>query len=295
MAININSAWDAQQFYKEKEEARKHINSAWDAQQYYQTYGGNGHTGNWGSREWSVQQYGNAYVYNPAKHCWSLFALPPFNTSSFKSSKIGAGKGISFKGGGLGAISQAGATNSSKDASTSSKTAAEKEYIDIEFNTLTGDIELIPTKTNLKIKVNNTVNLKGVGKYLSGLYFVSEIKHRIDKDGGYSMTMTLFKNGFGDSLKSSAVLDSGVTSPANDGRADVVDTTENVVTSKIKVGDKVKIVGDNATYANAYDGVKVPNWVKQQVLTVDAISSDGNRARVNPIWSWTYVKYLKLV
>lgn len=295
MAININSAWDAQQFYKEKEEARKHINSAWDAQQYYQTYGGNGHAGNWGSKEWAVQQYGNAYVYNPAKHCWSLTALPPFNTTSFKSSKIGAGKGISFKGGSSGAISQAGATNSSKDASTSSKTAAEKEYIDIEFNTLTGDIELIPTKNNLKIKVNNTVNLKGVGKYLSGLYFVSEIKHRIDKDGGYSMTMTLFKNGFGESLKSSAVLDSGVTSPANDGRADVVDTTENVVTSKIKVGDKVKIVGDNATYANAYDGVKVPNWVKQQVLTVDAISSDGNRARVNPIWSWTYVKYLKLV
>lgn len=295
MAININSAWDAQQFYKEKEEARKHINSAWDAQQYYQTYGGNGHAGNWGSKEWAVQQYGNAYVYNPAKHCWSLTALPPFNTTSFKSSKISSGKGISFKGGSSGAISQAGATNSSKDASTSSKTAAEKEYIDIEFNTLTGDIELIPTKNNLKIKVNNTVNLKGVGKYLSGLYFVSEIKHRIDKDGGYSMTMTLFKNGFGESLKSSAVLDSGATSPANDGRADVVDTTENVVTSKIKVGDKVKIVGDNATYANAYDGVKVPNWVKQQVLTVDAISSDGNRARVNPIWSWTYVKYLKLV
>lgn len=295
MAIIINSAWDAQQFYKEKEEARKHINSAWDAQQYYQTYGGNGHAGNWGSREWSAQKYGNAYVYNPAQRSWSLTALPSFNTTSFKSSKISAGKGISFKGGSSGAISQAGATNSSKDASTSSKTAAEKEYIDIEFNTLTGDIELIPTKNNLKIKVNNTVNLKGVGKYLSGLYFVSEIKHRIDKDGGYSMTMTLFKNGFGESLKSSAVLDSGATSPANDGRADVVDTTENVVTSKIKVGDKVKIVGDNATYANAYDGVKVPNWVKQQVLTVDAISSDGNRARVNPIWSWTYVKYLKLV
>lgn len=295
MAIIINSAWDAQQFYKEKEEARRHINSAWDAQQYYQTYGGNGHAGNWGSKEWAVQKYGNAYVYNPAKRCWSLTALPSFNTTSFKSSKISAGKGISFKGGSSGAISQAGATNSSKDASTSSKTAAEKEYIDIEFNTLTGDIELIPTKNNLKIKVNNTVNLKGVGKYLSGLYFVSEIKHRVDKDGGYSMTMTLFKNGFGDSLKSSAVLDSGATSPANDGRADVVDTTENVVTSKIKVGDKVKIVGDNATYANAYDGVKVPNWVKQQVLTVDAISSDGNRARVNPIWSWTYVKYLKLV
>ena len=132
MAIVINSAWDAQQFYKEKEEARKHINSAWDAQQYYQTYGGNGQAGNWGSREWAVQKYGNAYIYNPAQRKWSLSALPSFNTTSFKSSKISSGKGLSFKGGSSGAISQAGATNSSKDASTSSKTAAEKEYIDID-------------------------------------------------------------------------------------------------------------------------------------------------------------------
>ena len=42
MAIVINSAWDAQQYYKEREEARKHINSASDAQYFYETYGGNG-------------------------------------------------------------------------------------------------------------------------------------------------------------------------------------------------------------------------------------------------------------
>ena len=52
MAIVINSQWDAQQFYKQKEEARRHINSQWDAQQFYETYGGNGHSGNWGSHEW---------------------------------------------------------------------------------------------------------------------------------------------------------------------------------------------------------------------------------------------------
>ena len=69
MGIVINSQWDAQQFYKEKEEARKHINSAWDAQQYYQTYGGNGQSGNWGSKEWYSQKYGNAYVYSPATRC----------------------------------------------------------------------------------------------------------------------------------------------------------------------------------------------------------------------------------
>ena len=295
MGIVINSQWDAQQFYKEKEEARKHINSAWDAQQYYQTYGGNGQSGNWGSKEWYAQKYGNAYVYSPATRCWSLTALPSFNTSSFKTSSISSGSGISFKGGSSGSVSQAGATNTSKDAATSSKTAAEKEYIDIEFNTLTGDIELIPTKNNLKIVVGSTINLNGVGKYLSGLYFVSEIKHRIDKDSGYTMSMTLFKNGFGESLKSSAVIGSSATSPAADGRADTIDTSGNVVNSRIKVGDKVRIVGDDAIYSNAHEGAKVPNWVKEQTLTVDAISEDGGRARLNPIWSWTYVKYLKLV
>ena len=55
------------------------------------------------------------------------------------------------------------------------------------------------------------------------------------------------------------------------------------------------IVGENATYANASDGVKVPGWVKEQVLTIDALSDDGTRARVNPIWSWTYTKFLKKV
>ena len=125
---------------------------------------------------------------------------------------------------------------------------------------------------------------------MSGLYFVSEVKHKIDKDNGYSMTVTLLKNGFGDSLKSAY----SNISPASDSRSDAVDTSNNVVNNKIKVGDKVKIVGD-AIYSNAHEGVKVPNWVKEQVLTVDSISEDGGRARLSPIWSWTYIKYLKLV
>lgn len=288
MAIVINSAWDAQQYYKEREEARKHINSAWDAQVFYETYGGNGKMGNWGSHEWSKRNSGNSYVYSPFTRSWSLTSLSDFNTSSFTSS--GLSSGISFNSGSTGSVSQAGAVNSEKDAASDSKTSAEKEYIDIEFNTLTGDVELIPTKNNLKITSGCTVNFRGLGKYLSGLYFVSEVKHKIDKDNGYSMTVTLLKNGFGDSLKSAY----SNISPASDSRSDAVDTSSNVVNNKIKVGDKVKIVGD-AIYSNAHEGVKVPNWVKEQVLTVDSISEDGGRARLSPIWSWTYIKYLKLV
>ena len=70
--------------------------------------------------------------------------------------------------------------------------------------------------------------------------------------------------------------------------------TQRVKTS-FTVGDKVKIVGDDAVYSNASDGVKVPDWVKEQILTIDALSSDGTRARLNPIWSWTYTKFLQKV
>ena len=106
------------------------------------------------------------------------------------------------------------------------------------------------------------------------------------------MSLVLYKIGFGDNLKSTS--NSVTTTPANNGRPTEVDTTKNVVTTAIKVGSKVKIVGD-AIYSNAHEGVKVPNWVKQEEHTVDALSEDGARARLKEIWSWTYVKYLKLI
>lgn len=298
MAIVINSAWDAKCFYEEKEKARRSINSAWDAQCFYETYGGNGYAGNWGSHEWAANRasLGTTYTYNSALRMWTKQGSMSFNTDSLKlnlsTSKGGfsGGSGLGFSGGSGGAISQAGAVNSEKDAATDSKTGAEKEYIDVEFNTLTGDVELIPTKNNMKLKAGQTVEFRGIGKYLSGLYFIAEIKRKIDKDNGFSMTATLYKNGFGDTLKSTV---SPAKSPAQDNRVEKVDTSKNTVNNKFKVGDKVKIVGDDAVYANAHDGVKVPNWVKQQVLTIDAISEDGARVRLNPIWSWTYTKFLK--
>lgn len=299
MAIVINSQWDAQQFYKEREYARRHINSQWDAQQFYQTYGGNGYAGNWGSREWAANKYGgNSYVYSPATRSWSKTSISSFSTSGFKSSKPSSSSGLGFSSsssglgfskGSTGTVSQAGVV-SPKDASTNTKTGAEKEYIETEFNILQGDITLVPTKNNMKIKAGCTIQLTGVGKYLSGLYFVSEVKKRIDKDSGFTLTATLFKNGFGESLKSSPVVQA--VESDNGDRTERIDKTEQTVNYNFKVGDKVKIVGDNAIYSNAHEGKKVPNWVKNEILTIDAFSEDKNRVRLNPIWSWTYVKFL---
>lgn len=293
MAIVINSQWDSEVFEREKEEARKHINSQWDAKVFYETYGGNNQLGNWGSAQWAAKRnnYGGTYYqYNPSAREWQKFSASTFNTDGFKSAATLEAGDLSFSLDSTGAISQAGVVNGQKDAESDSKTGAEKEFIEIEFNTLTGEISLIPTKENMKIKTNNTIKLNGVGKYLSGLYFVSEVKRTLSNDGGYSLSIAVYKNGFGDSLK-----DTSAPVPTTTGRPTQVDTNPNIVQKNIKVGDRVKIVGDSAVYSNAHEGIKVPDWVKSEILTVDTLSEDGLRARLSPIYSWTYVKFLQLV
>lgn len=289
MAVTINSQWDADVYRAEREKARKHINSAWDAKVFYETYGGNGKLGDWGTPQWAERRsnYGDTYyVYNPSIREWSKFSASSFNTKGFKSSATKKAGDISFDKSSLGSISQVGVVNRQKDAASDSKTGAEKQYIDIEFNTLVGDMTLIPTKENMKIHTNNTIELRGVGKYLSGLFFVSEVKRTLDANSGYTLSIGLYRNGFGDSLKKAQDF--------NSSRPTQVDNSQNIVQGHFKVGDKVRIVGENAVYSNAHEGVKVPNWVKTQILTIDALSEDGQRARLNPIWSWTYIKFLQL-
>lgn len=184
---------------------------------------------------------------------------------------------------------------------TDTKTSAEKEYIDAEMRTLEGEAVIMPSAKALKLKVNSTVRLEGIGKYLSGDYFISGIKRSISKDGGYSQTLTVIKNGFGESLKKVYSNAKGsnyrYSSDSSDPIAVTTDRKETVAKtdSPLKEGDKVMIVGDNAVYSNAHEGVKVPAWVKKKTLTVQKISSDGNRVLLMPIFSWTYVSFVKKV
>lgn len=175
--------------------------------------------------------------------------------------------------------SSSGAPAPNTASKVDSKTEAEKEYIKAEFNTLTGDLNLTSSAKSIRIKVNDTIRIEGLGRYLSGLYFVTSVRRTLNKESGYTHTLSILKNGFGDSMKQPQ--DQEVVEPRQ----------EEVPKSapEISVGDSVKIVREDATYSNSHDGVKIPEWVKSKTLTVQSISSDGTRVLLQPINSWTYI------
>lgn len=100
------------------------------------------------------------------------------------------------------------ASKSSGDNLTSSSTNkdtasgdAEKKYNIIEYNILSGTLTFIVTTETIKLKAGDTVTLNGLGAFLSGDYYVQDVKRVVSKDG-YSHTATLIKTDFGDTLKS---------------------------------------------------------------------------------------------
>ena len=86
---------------------------------------------------------------------------------------------------------------------------ANKEYVEHEFFTLEGDLSLIPDTGTVRIKAGDTVNCFGLGKHLSGAYFVDEVTRTIDNGDGYSHSIMVRKNGFGDGLKGGPKTPSG--------------------------------------------------------------------------------------
>lgn len=230
-------------------------------------------------------------VYNPTTRTWTVdesdkyvkgsYTTDPFTGESiFTPNPDYVGEvdtGVSTRGG---IDDPPKPVSSETDADT--QTEAEKEYIDLEYKTLEGDIVFTASAKSLNLHVTDTLELKGIGKYLSGLYFVSSLTKTIDTSEGLSVSGVLIKTGFGDSLKKSY---------STPDRADQV----QILSAEFKAGDKVKIVGENAVYSNASMNVKVPAWVKQKVLTIVSISADNTRALLSPINSWTFLTYLQKV
>ena len=89
------------------------------------------------------------------------------------------------------------ATNTDSTTATGS---TEQEANTIEINTLQGTLSFIVNDKTIKLKVGDTVNLVGLGKSLSGNYYVKEIKRTINASG-YSHTATVIRTDFGDKLK----------------------------------------------------------------------------------------------
>lgn len=173
-------------------------------------------------------------------------------------------------------------TGEESSSEVDSKTEADKEYIEVEFNTLVGELVVSPSKKTIRIKVNDTVDLVGLGSHLSGKYFVSAVKRTLDKDSGYSQTITVIKNGFDDSLKKKTE-SSTETTPSR--LAQVVKSAP-----KVSVGDSVKIVGTRPIFIT---GDVIPAWVRELNLVVNQISTDGSRVFLMPISAWTYSRYVQ--
>ncbi len=129
----------------------------------------------------------SSYTYNPATGKWSKSS----SNSSGSSNKSSSSKSSSSGSDNL------TSSTSDKDSSTG---AVEKKYNTIEFNTLTGTLNFIVTEETIKLKAGNTVKLQGLGKYLSGNYYVKDITRQISSTG-YSHSATLIKTDFGKSLK----------------------------------------------------------------------------------------------
>lgn len=91
------------------------------------------------------------------------------------------------------------ASSSSKNDSSGQ---VEKKYNYIEVNTLSGTLNFIVNEDTIKLKAGDTVKLNGLGKYLSGNYYVKDITRQISSSG-YSHSATLIKTDVGSSLKTS--------------------------------------------------------------------------------------------
>lgn len=101
-----------------------------------------------------------------------------------------------------------GTLSSTSTDSDSSVGVVEKQYNQIQLNTLSGQLAYIPNEKTIKLKAGDTVLLTGLGKYLSGRYYVKEITRTVNGNG-YSHSATVIRTDFGDKLKLETNKDSG--------------------------------------------------------------------------------------
>lgn len=88
----------------------------------------------------------------------------------------------------------------STDSTSSNPTpdnSASKDLRSIEKDLLRGEASIVP---ETKIKSRGTIELDGLGKYVSGLYYVEQVKRTWGADG-FSQTLELSRNALGQSIK----------------------------------------------------------------------------------------------
>lgn len=113
-----------------------------------------------------------------------------------------ASSSYNYGGQPLGGYTQGGDTYRMGERSEKLFTEAEKELLKQGISTMTGSLTLRPNENNVKIKPGDTVNIFGLGKYLSGMYLVSNVSISLSSK---LVFLDVVKTGFGDSVKSSTL------------------------------------------------------------------------------------------
>lgn len=203
----------------------------------------------------------SGYVYDPSTGQWTqstdtsivnkgLFLATATKTTKAGYSLVNTGVNLALNKGA--SKSNLTSSNSSQNSSTG---AVEKKYNNIEINTLSGTLKFIVTEETIKLKAGDTVRLEGIGKYLSGDYYVQDVTRQIGADG-YSHSATLIKTDFGNSLKLNSSSSSQVPEQKSVPSSPQESSAKRTYT--VKKGDTLwkiakQYYGNGALYTKIYD------------------------------------------
>ena len=192
------------------------------------------------------------------------------------------GKWESIGGSGGSDSSKSSSKSSSKDSSStsndgnkdSSSSKAKEKCNEIDYYNLQGTLNYIATQSTIKIKAGDTITINGLGKYLSGKYYVVSVKRTIDSSG-YSHSAEVVRMNFGSSTTSSTATTSSKKETKK--KEPVKPKTENRTYTVVR-GDCLYSIanhfyGDGSKYTIIYnankDKIKDPSLIcAGQVLTI---------------------------
>ena len=206
----------------------------------------------------------SSYNYDPKTGEWTKTTSN--SGSSSESSSSSSSKPSSSSKSSSSSGNKGDNLSSSSSNKNESKGSVEKKYNTIEINTLNGTLNFIVTEETIKLKAGDTVKLQGLGKYLSGDYYVKDITRQVSKNG-YSHSATLIKTDFGNSLKTASKTSAKKNSTKKSTKKS--STTKKKVSSSsssksaqrtytVKKGDCLwniakKFYGNGALYTKIYD------------------------------------------
>lgn len=193
----------------------------------------------------------SSYTYDPKTGSWSK-TTSGSNNNTTPSSSTGGSKNPTTSS--STSSKSSGNLTASTGDSKSSTGSTEKKYNYIEINTLVGNLQFIVTEETIKLTAGDTVKLKGLGKYLSGKYYVKEMNRNISSSG-YSHSAVVIKTDFGTSLKSSTTTSKKTTKKqekkVKSTKKEEKKSTKPTLTEDIKKHVAAAIWNGNYGWANA--------------------------------------------